>query len=632
MSAFGSGALQRVPWSRVGLVLNDLVAWAVALGLATVFRYDGAFDRLETSGLLVVVALACLMQLTFGWQAKLYQGGYRTASFEEVVMLAGIGLVIGTSVTLLDLVVQPSRLVPLSVPFGGTMAAVVAMVTTRALIRALREGTARPRSGARTLVFGAGDGGHQLIRSMMTDPASPYLPVGLLDDDPGKRHLRITGVRVLGTRHDLAEVARRVGARVLVVAVPSGQAALYREVAHDARRCGLEVKVLPELPELLAPGHISIRDVRDIDVTDLLGRHQIDTDIQAIAGYLTGRRVMVTGAGGSIGAELCRQISRFDPAELMMLDRDESALHAVQLSIEGRALLDTGEVILADIRDRDRIMAIFDDRRPNVVFHAAALKHLPMLEQYPDEGFKTNVLGSAHVLEAAAKVGVERFVNISTDKAADATSVLGRSKRLAERLTSHFARSAQSSYLSVRFGNVLGSRGSVLTAFAKQVADGGPVTVTHPEVSRYFMTIPEAVQLVVQAAAIGRGGEVLVLDMGEPVRIVDVARQLIEMANADVEIVFTGMRPGEKLHEQLLGADEEDERPFHPLISHVEVPELAPGEVELEDVLGAEPADGAGHGALPHGEGGDDIGGVEGDLLVCADSDPLLTSDVTSTG
>jgi FlaA1/EpsC-like NDP-sugar epimerase len=582
----GGGATSSVPWFRAGLVAGDLGVWTVCIALATVFRYDGALHRLNLSGLLLVAALACALQLGIGVVVKLYQGGYRVGSFDEVVVLAGVAVVVGTSLLVADLVSQPTRLVPLSVPFGGTVAALLGMVATRAVIRVLREGTARPRQGARTLVFGAGDGGHQLVRSMLTDPGSYYLPVGLLDDDPGKRHLRISGVRVLGTRADLADVARQVGAQLLVVAVPSGRAALYRDVAREARQCGLEVKVLPELPELLRPGHITIRDVRDIDVTDVLGRHQIDTDIQAIAGYVAGKRVLVTGAGGSIGAELCRQISRFEPAELMMLDRDESALHAVQLSIEGRALLDSGEVILADIRDRDRVVSVFHERSPQVVFHAAALKHLPMLELYPEEGYKTNVLGTLNVLEAAAKVAVERFVNISTDKAADPTSVLGRSKRIAERLTAHFARSCHATFLSVRFGNVLGSRGSVLTAFAKQVADGGPVTVTHPDVTRYFMTIPEAVQLVIQAAAIGRGGEVLVLDMGEPVRIVDVAHQIIEMADADVDIVFTGMRPGEKLHERLLGDEEVDARPFHPLISHVDVPVLLPSRLRAADEPG----------------------------------------------
>lgn len=583
-------------WSRVMLLGADLGIWVGSVALATFLRYAGEKTSPNLEGLLVVCAAAAVLQLVLGMLAKLYRGGYRVGSFDEAVAIAAIGLVIGTSLLLLDLASRPERLVPLSVPFSGTMTATLGVLTLRGVIRGFREGIARPTGGARTLVFGAGDGGHQLIRSMLTDPASPYLPVGLLDDDPGKRHLRISGVRVLGTRHDLAEVARRQSADVLVVAVPSGQAALYRSVSREARRCGLEVKVLPELPELLAPSRISIRDIRDIDVTDLLGRHQIDTDLETIAGYLDGKRVLVTGAGGSIGAELCRQLTRFGLAKLIMLDRDESALHAVQLSISGRALLDSDDTVLADIRDRERLLAVFSEHQPDVVFHAAALKHLPLLERYPDEAFKTNVLGTTNVLEAAAKVGVERFVNISTDKAADATSVLGRSKRIAERLTAHYARlvssdgghesSSRGTFLSVRFGNVLGSRGSVLSAFAKQIADGGPVTVTHPDVTRYFMTIPEAVQLVIQAAAIGRAGEVLVLDMGEPVRIVDVARQLIEMSDADVEIVFTGLRPGEKLHEQLFGAGERDERPFHPLISHVEVPPLAPDQVDPSDLVG----------------------------------------------
>jgi FlaA1/EpsC-like NDP-sugar epimerase len=560
--------------------------WVVALSLATVFRYDGQLERVSAFGLVITIMVAASLQLILGFLAKLYQGGYRLGSFDEAVMVGAVSLVVGGTLLVLDLAVQPGRLVPLSVPFGGAMAAVLGQVVIRAIVRRYREGSSRPRQGVRTLVFGAGDGGEQLIRSMLTDSSSPYLPVGMLDDDPGKRHLRLSGVRMLGTRHDLERVAKQTGAEVLVAAVPSGSAAMFRDLHHTATQAGLEVKVLPGLADLLAPSHVTIRDIRDIDVTDLLGRHQIDTDIAAIAGYLTGKRVLVTGAGGSIGAELCRQIYRFNPAELMMLDRDESALHSVQLSIHGRALLDESDVILADIRDRERIFSIFADRHPQVVFHAAALKHVPMLEQYPDEGYKTNVLGTANVVAASMQGGVERFVNISTDKAANPTSVLGRTKRLAERITAFFAQQdGAGTYLSVRFGNVLGSRGSVLTAFARQIAQGGPVTVTHPDVTRYFMTIPEAVQLVIQAGAIGRDGEALVLEMGEPVRIVDVARQLIEMAHRDVEIVYTGLRDGEKLHEELLGSGEVDERPFHPRISHVTVPPLAPDLIDFADVL-----------------------------------------------
>jgi FlaA1/EpsC-like NDP-sugar epimerase len=457
------------------------------------------------------------------------------------------------------------------------MAAVVALVLMTAIrlgIRRQREGAARPRAGERTLVFGAGDAGDQLVRSMLTNSESAYLPVGLLDDDPRKRHARIRGVRLMGGRDDIASVAATTEATTLIIALPSADAALVRDISGRAVAAGLTVKVLPQLSQLFDSHHVGIRDIRDIDIADLLGRRQIDTNVGEIADYLRGKRVLVTGAGGSIGSELCRQISRFAPSELIMLDRDESALHAVQLSIHGEARLDLPEVVLADIRDAEAILDVFRARQPHVVFHAAALKHVNMLEQYPDEGWKTNVLGTRNVLEAATDVGVTHFINVSTDKAADPVNVLGRTKRMAERLTATYAERNTGAFLSVRFGNVLGSRGSVLTTFAAQIARGGPVTVTDPEVTRYFMTIPEAVQLVIQAGAFGRGGEALVLDMGDPVRIADVAQQLIAMAHRPIEIVYTGLRPGEKLHEELFGIEEEDSRPVHPLISHVPVPAI----------------------------------------------------------
>ena len=265
-----------------------------------------------------------------------------------------------------------------------------------------------------------------------------------------------------------------------------------------------------------------------------------------------GNGSCVTGAGGSIGSELARQVHGFGPSELILLDRDESGLHGVQLSIYGQGMLDTPDMVLADIRDEETVADVFARHRPEVVFHAAALKHLPMLEQYPDEGWKTNVLGTRNVLRAARANGCERFVNVSTDKAADPSSVLGRTKRAAEQLTAWYARGTQGTYLSVRFGNVLGSRGSMLHTFTSQIRSGGPVTVTHPEVTRYFMTIPEACELVIQGGAVGLRGEVLVLDMGEPVSILGVAQRLIAQSGKRIEIVFTGLRPGEKMHEVLL--------------------------------------------------------------------------------
>jgi FlaA1/EpsC-like NDP-sugar epimerase len=319
----------------------------------------------------------------------------------------------------------------------------------------------------------------------------------------------------------------------------------------------------------------------------LLGRPPIDTGTTAVGGYLSGKRVLVTGAGGSIGSELCRQIRVFEPDELVMLDHDESALHAVYLSIHQDALMDSRQLLLACIRDRHALIEHFLARRPEVVFHAAALKHLPMLEQYPLEGWKSNVLGTANVIEASQAAGVRRFVGVSTDKAANPSSVLGLTKRLGERLIAGVPARRGETYLSVRFGNVLGSRGSVLTTFAEQIAMGAVLTITHPDVSRFFMTIEEACQLVIQAGAIGRPREVLVLDMGEPVRIVDLARRMMKLAGREVDIIYTGLREAEKLHEELFSDGEVDERPLHPLISHVEVapmsPELLPDLLRVRD-------------------------------------------------
>jgi dTDP-glucose 4,6-dehydratase len=383
---------------------------------------------------------------------------------------------------------------------------------------------------------------------------------------------------VLGNRTKLVKVAHEHDVTTVILAVSSASAEVVRDIADLVEQGGMRFLLLPPVAQILG-GRVRLSDVREIDIADILGRRQVETDIESIADYLTGKRVLVTGAGGSIGSELARQVHKFGPSELILLDRDESALHGVQLSIYGKGLLDTPDMVLADIRDRAALRPIFERHRPEVVFHAAALKHLPMLEQYPDEGWKTNVLGTLNVLELAAEFGVRQFVNISTDKAANPTSVLGKTKRLAEQLTAWHGRNAAGTYLSVRFGNVLGSRGSMLHTFQQQIEMGGPITVTHPEITRYFMTIPEASELVIQGAAIGRDAEVLVLDMGEPVRILDVAKRLITHSGKDVEIVFTGLRPNEKMHEELFSVDEQGSRPFHPMISHVRVPEIAPREI-----------------------------------------------------
>lgn len=553
------------------LLVFDSTVWVVAVAFAAVARMDFQFGSVQWGTTMAVAAVAAILFAAVAWVTRLHDGRSPLGSLDETIRLAASAICVGVAVYLANLLLL--HLVPRSVPLIAALCAVVAMAWGRALVRAIRENATLTDTAGRgqpVLVIGAGSGGRQLVKSMRRDPASRWSPVGILDDDRHMRHLQIDGVPVIGPTSELVAAAAAAGATAVVIAIPSASPELLRDLSARATAARLTVKILPGVNELLG-GRVGIKDVRDINIPDLLGRRQIDTDVASIAGYLTGQRVLVTGAGGSIGSELCRQISRWNPAHLIMLDRDESALHAVQLSIEGRALLDSHDIVLADIRDRDRILEIFAERRPQVVFHAAALKHLPMLEQYPAEAVKTNIRGTQTVLEAAAATGVERFVNISTDKAANPTSVLGYSKRIAEGLTAAMAERATGTYLSVRFGNVLGSRGSVLTAFAAQIAAGGPVTVTHPDVTRYFMTVDEAVQLVIQAAVLGRGGEALVLDMGEPVRIDAMARQLIELAQQPIEIVYTGLREGEKMDEELFSTGEQARRSDHPLVSHVPV-------------------------------------------------------------
>ena len=408
----------------------------------------------------------------------------------------------------------------------------------------------------------------------------------LLDDDKRKRRLHVDGVAVRGTRQDIDDVAQTYGATALVVALPLADAALLRELSDLATAAGLETMILPPLHDIIG-GQPTARDLRDINVEDLLGRRPITLDTTAVAQEIAGKSVLVTGAGGSIGSELCQQIARFGPAKLYLLDRDESGLLATQMSLTGQGLLQGDEVILANIRDPQALRSVFAAVKPDLVFHAAALKHLPLLEAFPLEAWKTNVLGTLNVLTAATEAGVGMFVNISTDKAADPTSVLGTSKRVAERLTADFAGRYPGRYVSVRFGNVLGSRGSVVHTFTAQIERGGPITITHPDVRRFFMLIPEACQLVLEAGAIGTDGEVMVLEMGEQAKIVDVAEMLIRLSGRrDIDIIYTGLRPGEKISEDLF-SEREDRRTsanVNPMIYSVWVPKL-----QSEDVLGAAP-------------------------------------------
>lgn len=571
------------------LTLTDILALAFAYIAMAVLRYDESPVPWINLGLFWALSVAIYLGLA--WQAKVSRGRATVGSADETIMVAAVAVTMAVIVEIPDMLLGHPPIAR-TVPFGAVLVATAIMVVARAVWRryVAWAGWTRSEDAQLAVVVGAGDAGQQLVRSMLGTTNSPYRPVAFLDDDPWRRHFRFAGVDVAGTLADLESVVESRQATVVVIAIASVHSELIQDVSDRCTALGVDVKVLPPVEELFGD-RVTIRDVRDINIADVLGRNAIETDIASIAGFLNGKRVLVTGAGGSIGSELARQISKWHPAELMMLDRDESGLHGVQLSITGRALLDSPDVVLCDIRDADALNRIFQDRRPEVVFHAAALKHLPMLEQYPAEAVKTNVLGTANVLEAARRAGVERFVNISTDKAANPTSVLGYSKRLAERLTSHYAMATGTGrFVSVRFGNVLGSRGSVIEAFTAQIARGGPITVTDPEVERFFMLIPEASQLVLQASAIGCDGDVLVLDMGQPVKILDVAKTLVDLSGRhDIDIVFTGLRPGEKITEDLFTPNEEVLSSSHPLITRVTVPTINPIDIVEAGVREAEP-------------------------------------------
>jgi FlaA1/EpsC-like NDP-sugar epimerase len=560
----------------------------LGLWLATLLRYELQFGAVDLLGVLALGSIAMVAQVVLGRLGGLYVHRWRYGTFDEVVGTLKVVAMVTVLVSAADAFSPGVRPVPVSAAIVSGFVALAIMCIGRLVWRQKLEKWTRAEGDDRLpiIVIGAGSGGLQVITAMIK--SGPYHPVAVIDDNPDLRNLRIKGVQVGGDRSSLAQIVEQTGARHIIIAIPSASGEFIRDVAKRADELELRTLILPPVDEMFGIG-VNLGDIRPLTEADLLGRRELSLDIESVAGYLTGKRVLVTGAGGSIGSELCRQIHRFAPESLVMLDRDESALQAVQISIEGRGLLDSRDLVVCCIRDSGRLQQVFEEHRPEVVFHAAALKHLPLLEMHAEEGWKTNVWGTQNLLELAGEFGVDRFVNISTDKAADASSVLGQTKRIAEQLTSHAGKEHSGTYLSVRFGNVLGSRGSVLPLFREQIAQGGPITVTHPEVTRFFMTIPEACELVIQAGALSHDGEVLVLDMGEPVKIADLARRLIAECDRNVEIVYTGLRPGEKMHEVLFSPTELPSASEHPMIQRVEVPSMSPTIAALKDPFLVDP-------------------------------------------
>lgn len=554
-----------------GLALVDLSSWSIAVPLAVLFRFDFSLPPQFATGALAGGLIAGLLYIVMASTLRMYSGRYVSGTFDEVLgigVITGVVSLIGSLVLLVNQTLLPRATMVIAGGIAG-----FAILTVRFILRRLRTARALSRPGNQTLIYGAGDAGSQLASLMQADQGSRFIPIGFIDDDPGKRHLRRANLRVLGAISDLEKILITHHVETLVIAIAGVSSARLQEIDRICMPFGVRVQVIPTAAEIVG-GAIRLGDVSDLSEEEIMGRRSISTNEEQIEEFLSGQVVLITGAGGSIGSELARQVHRYSPARVVLLDRDESALHETQLSIDGSGLLDSSDLILCDIRDGLRLEEIMKDVRPGIVFHAAALKHLTFLERFPTEGWKTNVEGTRNVIEAAKLVGVRHFVNISTDKAADPSCVLGRSKQITERLIAHESQ-AGGTWVSVRFGNVLGSRGSVITTFRYQIEKGGPITVTDPDVTRYFMTVREAVHLVLQAAVVGSSGETLILDMGDPVKIAEIARFMVERSGREIPIIFTGLRPGEKLTEVLVSSTESAASPHHPLIFHTRVTPLA---------------------------------------------------------
>ncbi|MDN4495152.1 polysaccharide biosynthesis protein [Ureibacillus aquaedulcis] len=420
------------------------------------------------------------------------------------------------------------------------------------------------------LIVGAGQAGTMLARSINNNPSPEYKPVAFVDDDPIKQHLTVMGLKVSGTTQDIPRIVEDKKIQEIILAIPSLGKFGIQDIYETCAKTKAKVKIMPKVEDVMT-GKVSVNDMQDVKIEDLLGRDEVKLDMVAISKKLTNKTILVTGAGGSIGSEICRQVLKFHPKKLLLLGHGENSIYSIHMElIESLAIEETEIIpIIADIQDRERIFEVIGSHLPDVIYHAAAHKHVPLMEYNPREAIKNNVFGTKNVAEAAHEYGVSNFVLVSTDKAVNPPNVMGSTKRVAEMIIQNLATRSDTIYAAVRFGNVLGSRGSVVPRFKAQIAAGGPITVTHPDMTRYFMTIPEASRLVLQAGTLARGGEVFVLDMGEPVKIVDLARNLIRLSGyteEQVEIKFSGIRPGEKMYEELLKPEEIQEQHIYPSI------------------------------------------------------------------
>jgi FlaA1/EpsC-like NDP-sugar epimerase len=550
--------------ASIALIPIDCLIVTLASFLALFIRLEGTMVSSYYAVMWQYLPVIVIVRLTSFYLFGLYNRLWRYASISELLSI--IGAVTVSTLFITVVVYLSGAPMPRSIHVISWLLNILLIGASRMLLRILyllRQSNLKENSRktkTNVLIIGAGDAGAIIAREMLHSRycTDKYL-VGFIDDSLEKKDQRIFGVKVLGTSKEIYSIVNKYNIQEIIIAMPSVAGSTIKEIIQECKSTGCKVKTLPGLYEMI-DGKVTVQQLRNVDITDLLRREPVKLDLDEIAGYLSGKRVLVTGAGGSIGSELCRQIAKMSPASLALVGKGENSIYEIDCELRSTYADLATKPIIADVRDADRINTIFAECRPQVVFHAAAHKHVPLMEEQPVEAVKNNIFGTKVVAEAADRVDAGLFVMISTDKAVNPTSVMGATKRVAELIIQHMNRISSTKFMAVRFGNVLGSRGSVVPLFKKQIAQGGPITITHPKMQRYFMTIPEAVQLVLQAGAIANGGEVFVLDMGKPVKIMDMACDLIELSglkpHTDIKIEFTGLRPGEKLFEELLTAEE----------------------------------------------------------------------------
>ena len=570
------------------VAILDILCITVAFFAGLLIRYEFSFSAIPerfltfySTTIIPWIGISLIVFMLFG----LYRSIWSFVSIDELFRI------ILSYLCLCAICLAATFLLPVKMPVSyyvlGLLFSFISTVGLRFSYRFLRQlyieiqSRRDPRGAKNVMIIGAGEAGRALIREIVNRNMTNHKVVCLIDDNPAKKGRILEGIPIVGTRDDIPDAVKKYNVKKIIFAIPTSSGQTKKEILEICSTTGCEIQVIPGMFQLMS-GEVKVANLRNVEVQDLLGRDPVEVDWQEIGKYITGKRVMVTGGGGSIGSELCRQIAKNNPEELVIFDIYENNAYDIQMELNRKYPYLKLTVLIGSVRNTARVESVVEQYRPQIVFHAAAHKHVPLMEDSPHEAIKNNVMGTFKMAKAAAKYGVTKFVLISTDKAVNPTNIMGASKRLCEMVVQMMQRRSDTEFVAVRFGNVLGSNGSVIPLFKKQIENGGPVTVTHPEITRFFMTIPEAVSLVLQAGYYAKGGEIFVLDMGQPVKIADMAKNLIRLSgyepDVDIKVEYTGLRPGEKLYEELLMSEEGLQETENKLI-HIGKP------IEMDDEL-----------------------------------------------